>query len=155
MTIGQHIKAARKKAGMTQSELAHKLNIPFQSISQWERDIRNPKLETLQRIAIALDTPLSDLTGTTIKYGKRGQVVSVVGYAEDLAPFIDEAKNDTSKIFHPFTKADAQLIELGGFPAIAEFYSLPEEAQKKALEDIRGFAEFVIDKYKKQAADDK
>ena len=50
MTTGQLIKAARKKAGMTQTELAQKLNIPFQSISQWERDIRKPKMDNLQKI---------------------------------------------------------------------------------------------------------
>lgn len=63
MTDGQRIKAARKRMGMTQSELAEKLNIPFQSVSQWERDIRKPKLESLQRIAIALDTTVSELVG--------------------------------------------------------------------------------------------
>lgn len=46
---------------MTQSELAQKLNIPFQSISQWERDIRNPKYETLKRIAAALNIPIHEL----------------------------------------------------------------------------------------------
>ncbi|MEY8233803.1 helix-turn-helix transcriptional regulator [Oscillospiraceae bacterium 50-16] len=51
MTTGQLIKAARKKAGMTQTELAQKLNIPFQSISQWERDIRKPKMDNLQKMA--------------------------------------------------------------------------------------------------------
>lgn len=55
MTAGQRIRTARKKAGMTQAELAARLNVPFQSVSQWERDIRNPKKETLDRIAKALD----------------------------------------------------------------------------------------------------
>ena len=55
MTTGQRIKAARKRAQMTQAELAEKLNIPFQSVSQWERDIRNPKYETLRKIADALN----------------------------------------------------------------------------------------------------
>lgn len=54
MTTGQRIKAARKKAKMTQAELADKLEIPFQSISQWERDIRKPKRETIEKIANAL-----------------------------------------------------------------------------------------------------
>lgn len=54
MTTGQRIKAARKKAGMTQAELAGKLGIPYQSIGQWERDLRSPKIETLHRIANAL-----------------------------------------------------------------------------------------------------
>ena len=61
MTTGQLIKAARKKAGMTQAELADKLGIPYQSVSQWERDTRNPKHETLQRIARALGVSLLSL----------------------------------------------------------------------------------------------
>lgn len=55
MTTGQRIKAARKKAGMTQAELAKKLGIPYQSVGQWERDIRRPKKETLANIADALN----------------------------------------------------------------------------------------------------
>lgn len=54
MTTGQLIRTARKNAGMTQSELAQRLNIPFQSVSQWERDLRNPKYDTLKKIANAL-----------------------------------------------------------------------------------------------------
>lgn len=54
MTTGARIKAARKAAGMTQAELAAKLGISFQSVAQWENDLRNPKYETLQKIANAL-----------------------------------------------------------------------------------------------------
>ena len=63
MTTGQHIKAARKKAGMTQAALAEKLGISYVGVSQWENDLRNPKLETLRRIALALGTAVSELVG--------------------------------------------------------------------------------------------
>lgn len=62
MTIGQRIKNARKKANMTQAELALKLGIPFQSVSQWERDIRKPKKETLASIADALNVDPLELS---------------------------------------------------------------------------------------------
>lgn len=61
MTTGQRIKAARKAAGLTQKELGGKLGITYQTLAQWENDLRNPKLETLQRIAAALGTPLQEL----------------------------------------------------------------------------------------------
>lgn len=61
MTTGQLIKAARKEAGLTQAELATKLNVPYQSISQWERGTRSPKIETLERIADALGVPISKI----------------------------------------------------------------------------------------------
>lgn len=63
MTTGERIKAARKKAGMTQAELAAKLDVPFQSISQWERDIRKPKYETIEKIAHALGIIPSAIRG--------------------------------------------------------------------------------------------
>lgn len=61
MTTGQRIKAMRKNAGMTQAELAEMLGIPYQSISQWERDTRNPKYESLVKIADAIGVKWYDL----------------------------------------------------------------------------------------------
>ena len=61
MTTGQRIKAARKSAGFTQKELGEKLEISYQTIAQWENNLRNPKVETLQRIADALGVPVSEL----------------------------------------------------------------------------------------------
>ena len=63
MTVGERIKAARISAKMTQAELAKKLEISYVVISQYENGKRNPKLETLQKIADALEVPVSDLLG--------------------------------------------------------------------------------------------
>lgn len=57
MTTGERIRNARKKAGLTQRELAEKLKISEQGISQWETGARNPKLGTIKEIADALDVP--------------------------------------------------------------------------------------------------
>lgn len=61
MTTGQLIKAARKKAGVTQEELGKKIGVSGSSMAQWENDLRNPKLDTLQRIASALGVPVQEL----------------------------------------------------------------------------------------------
>ena len=61
MTTGQRIKAARLKAGMTQAELAKKLGVAYQNIGQFERDVRKPKYETLERIAGALNVEVQSL----------------------------------------------------------------------------------------------
>lgn len=66
MTTGEAIKNARIKANMTQAALAEKLNVTPQNISQYERDIKNPKIETLQKIASALDIPITKLISTSI-----------------------------------------------------------------------------------------
>lgn len=65
MATGERIKAARRKANLTQKELGEKLGISYQSVAQWENNLRNPKYETLQRIAQVLNTSVSDLMGVT------------------------------------------------------------------------------------------
>lgn len=61
MPTGNRIRLARERAGLTQRQLGDKLNMPFQSISQWERGIRNPKLSTLEKMADALGITVSEL----------------------------------------------------------------------------------------------
>ncbi len=55
MTIGNEIKNARKKAGLTQKELGKRLGISYQTVAQWENDLRKPKFDTILRISKALE----------------------------------------------------------------------------------------------------
>lgn len=55
MTTGQRIQQARKKAGLSQKQLGEKLGLSASMIGQWENDLRNPKRETLVKIAHALE----------------------------------------------------------------------------------------------------
>lgn len=61
-TIGQRIKSARKKANLTQAQLATKCGLAPISVQQYERDKRQPRLEQLQQIADALGCSLLFLT---------------------------------------------------------------------------------------------
>ena len=61
MQTGDLIKKARINAGMTQAELAERLGITPQAVSQYERGIKNPKLETVRRISEALGVLVPDL----------------------------------------------------------------------------------------------
>lgn len=63
--IGTRIRAARKKAGMTQEDLAAALEKSPTHISVIERGVKAPKLETLVNIAntlhVSSDTLLQDV----------------------------------------------------------------------------------------------
>lgn len=59
MTIGSKIRDTRKKAGLTQAKLGKRLGVSYQTVAQWENDLRNPKFTTLQRIADALQVEVS------------------------------------------------------------------------------------------------
>ena len=60
-SIGENIRKARKAAGMTQEELAAKAGMHKGSIAQYERGLRNPKKEYIQKIVSALDVSYSEL----------------------------------------------------------------------------------------------
>ena len=61
MTTGERIKAARKRAGLTQKELGQKLGISASMIGQYETNIRTPKHGTILKLAGALKVPPNDL----------------------------------------------------------------------------------------------
>ena len=53
----------RKDKGLTQKELAERLNVPQSSISRWEQGKHLPTLEQFIEIAKALETTLDELIG--------------------------------------------------------------------------------------------
>ena len=52
--MGDKIAAARKRANMTQEELAHKLSVSRQSVSKWESGLAYPETEKLVRLCEVL-----------------------------------------------------------------------------------------------------
>lgn len=65
MEIGNLIKAARKAAKLTQSELAEKAGIAINSLRLYEGGKRQPRIEQLQHIADALGMPITDFLPQT------------------------------------------------------------------------------------------
>lgn len=62
MSIGENIRRARIEKGITQRELGERLGgISQQQIGQWENGNKNPKLETIHRIANALQVDISEI----------------------------------------------------------------------------------------------
>lgn len=60
MTIGEKIREIRKEKGISQKELGTLLGVSQQMIGQYENSSREPKIETLRKIATALEVKLSD-----------------------------------------------------------------------------------------------
>ena len=63
-------KAIRKNKGMTQEELAIKLNVARQTISKWEKGLSVPDAEMVQKISEILDIDIKQLLGTEIHVEK-------------------------------------------------------------------------------------
>ena len=68
MKIGNKINQLRKLSGMTQEQLAEKLNVSRQTISKWESDSTPPDLESIVKISRIFHVSLDDL----LKEGETG-----------------------------------------------------------------------------------
>jgi putative transcriptional regulator len=64
--LNDNIKLIRKSKGLSQEELAIKLNVVRQTISKWEQGLSVPDSEMLISIAEMLETPVSTLLGETV-----------------------------------------------------------------------------------------
>lgn len=64
--LNENIQALRKSKGLSQEELALKLNVVRQAVSKWERGLSVPDAEMLVAIGEVLDTPVSTLLGETV-----------------------------------------------------------------------------------------
>ena len=68
--LNENIKAIRKSKGLSQEELAIKLNVVRQTISKWEQGLSVPDSDILLSISQALETPVSTLLGETVVESK-------------------------------------------------------------------------------------
>lgn len=59
--INENIRNARKKKGISQEELAIKLNVVRQTVSKWEKGLSVPDADLLIRISDLLEVPVNDL----------------------------------------------------------------------------------------------
>lgn len=66
MSLGERIFKYRKKASISQEELADKLNVTRQSISLWETDQTLPSLDNLIALADIFDISLDELCGRNL-----------------------------------------------------------------------------------------
>ena len=64
--LNENIQVIRKSKGLSQEELAVKLNVVRQTISKWERGLSVPDSDMLIAISEALETPVSTLLGETV-----------------------------------------------------------------------------------------
>ncbi len=66
--LSDNIKSLRKARGMTQEELAIRLNIVRQTVSKWEKGLSVPDADMLQRLAETLEVDIMYLLGTPSNY---------------------------------------------------------------------------------------
>lgn len=98
--LKENIRSIRKSKGLSQEELAIKLNVVRQTISKWEQGLSVPDAEMLVSISEALEVPVSTLLGENILESKTDDLKAISEKLEIINLQLLQRKNARRKIIH-------------------------------------------------------
>lgn len=98
--LKENIKSIRKSRGLSQEELAIKLNVVRQTISKWEQGLSVPDSEMLISISEVLETPVSTLLGENVSESKVDDSKAISEKLEIINLQLLQRKNARRKMIH-------------------------------------------------------
>ena len=98
--LGENIKAVRKSKGLSQQELAVKLNVVRQTVSKWEQGLSVPDSDLLIALSEALETPVSTLLGESIPEPEADQLTAISEKLEVINLQLAQITCSRRKILH-------------------------------------------------------
>ncbi|MFQ6806690.1 MAG: helix-turn-helix domain-containing protein [Lachnospiraceae bacterium] len=133
--LSENIKAIRKSKGLSQQELAVKLNVVRQTVSKWEQGLSVPDSDMLISISEVLETPVSTLLGETVIETEADTLKAISEKLEVINLQLAQRKNTRRKIIRWLLISLCAVIVVG-FAALAILnspylgwdYSNPETA---------------------------
>ncbi len=133
--LNENMKAIRKSKGLSQEELAIKLNVVRQTISKWEQGLSVPDSDMLLSISEVLETPVSTLLGETVVESKADDLKVISEKLEIINLQLAQRKTTRRRTFHwllislcaVIVIISAVLIALNS-PYLSWNYSDPETA---------------------------
>ncbi|GMQ64277.1 helix-turn-helix domain-containing protein [Vallitalea maricola] len=99
-SIGYRILSLRKKKQLTQKELAGKVHVTEATMSRYENNLREPKGEIINRIALALNTTTDYLLGRSNNSLPIRELDDNKSIDVDLDTFIEKLEEVDGLKFH-------------------------------------------------------
>lgn len=97
--LSENIKYYRKEKGMSQEELALKLNVVRQTVSKWEQNLSVPDSEMLIKISDVFEIPVSKLLGENIEEtDTKNELEKISQKLENLNSMMAEKSNKNRRI---------------------------------------------------------
>ena len=100
--LNENIRTIRKSRGLSQEELAVKLNVVRQTVSKWEQGLSVPDADMLISIAEVFETPVSTLLGETVAETKADDLKVISERLEVINLRLANEKAARQKILHWF-----------------------------------------------------
>ena len=114
--LSENIKSVRKSKGLSQQELAVKLNVVRQTVSKWEQGLSVPDSDLLIALSEALETPVSTLVGETIVETDADRLTAISEKLEVINLQLAQIKCSRRKVIHwlfiAFSAAVVALLAL-------------------------------------------
>ena len=98
--LNENIRAIRKSKGLSQKELAVKLNVVRQTISKWEQGLSVPDADMLISLSEAFETPVSTLLGETVVEAKADDLRAISEKLEVINLQLAHRKATRQKVIH-------------------------------------------------------
>ena len=98
--LNENIKAIRKSKGLSQEELAVKLNVVRQTISKWEQGLSVPDSDMLISLSEVLETPVSTLLGESVVQSKADDLKVISEKLEVINLQLAQRRIAERKIIH-------------------------------------------------------
>ncbi len=100
MMLSENMKAIRKSKGLSQQELAVKLNVVRQTISKWEQGLSVPDSVMLISISEALETPVSTLLGENVTLSEVDDLKAISAKLEVVNLQLARRKTTGKRMLH-------------------------------------------------------
>lgn len=86
-TMGGLIASLRKERGMTQKDLAEKMNVTDKAVSKWERNLSCPDVNSIPRLAETLGVSVEELMNAAPKETEEKKEDDLVDLILRVVPF--------------------------------------------------------------------
>lgn len=98
--LNENIKAIRKSKGLSQQELAVKLNVVRQTVSKWEQGLSVPDSDMLLSLSEVFETPVSALLGEIITEPQADDLKAISAKLEVINLQLAQRKTTRKRILH-------------------------------------------------------
>ena len=98
--LSENIRAIRKSNGLSQEELAIKLNVVRQTVSKWEQGLSVPDADMLISLSEAFETPVSTLLGETVMESEVDDLKAISEKLEIVNLQLAQRKTTRRKTLH-------------------------------------------------------
>ena len=109
--LSENLKAIRKAKGLSQEEVAVRLNVVRQTVSKWEQGLSVPDSDMLIAISETLETPVSVLLGETVPEQKADELEAIARKLEVINLQLAQRRRAKRRILHgAFLLAGAAIL---------------------------------------------